>query len=76
MAKEARIVSAPLAAGAYGALNSVRSALIHAVEVNDADQPISVLCRKVRVASILDDAAEYNRYPVTCPTCRRRLPPR
>ena len=79
MAKEARIVSAPLSAEAYGRgrkLPSIKAAQIHAVEVDDQDDPVSVLCGKVKAISVLADSSEYNRYPVTCPRCRRLLPPR
>lgn len=70
--KEPRIVSAPVAAGAYP--KKFDSTLIHAVEVDDDDTPVSVLCRRVRLESILDDASQYNREPVSCPACLRRLP--
>lgn len=71
--REPRIVSAPVAGGAYPK-GKIDSTLIHAVEVDENNVPVSVLCRRVKLESILDDSTQYNIQPVSCPACLRRLP--
>lgn len=68
-----RIVSAPVAGAAYPR-GGIRSTLIHAVQLTERGEVQKVLCGKVKPSSILDDASQYNRFTVTCPTCKKRLP--
>ena len=67
----ARIVSAPLAAGAYGVERG--KPRTHAVELDDLGDVVKVLCGKAKPESVLDDETQYDAQPVNCPDCLRKL---
>lgn len=65
-----RIVSVPVAAGAYK--GRIDTTLTHAAEVDDRGNIIKAFCR-VNVASLLDDSTMFDRKPVDCPICMKKM---
>jgi hypothetical protein len=60
--------SFPVAAGAYRESNP-KSFLIHLCEVDANGFPTKVLCSRVKLSSILDDACAGDENPATCTHC-------
>ncbi len=63
-----RIVSVAVAGEAMPR-HSKAAMLWHAAELDANDTPIRVLCKRVKLEHILDDATLYNNHPVSCPQC-------
>jgi hypothetical protein len=72
-AKPRRIVTAPLAGAAYVKARKSNRSLTHAVELGDDGAPLRVLCGKVKLESILDDATQYDTHPLDCNACIRKF---
>jgi hypothetical protein len=69
-----RLVTAPLAGAAYAKrLQTGKRPLTHAVELDADGVPMRVLCGKVRLSSVLDDATQYGVHPLDCDACIRRF---
>lgn len=66
--RAAGFISAPLAGGAY-AKGLDGKALYHCVEVDADEQPVRVLCGRVKVEHVLDDVTQYDKHDVSCKTC-------
>lgn len=64
-----RIVTAPLAGAAYVKARASKRCLTHAVELDANGTPVRVLCGKVQLASILDDATQYDVHELDCSSC-------
>lgn len=62
----------PVASGAYRESNP-KSFLTHSCEVDAHGFPVSVLCKRVKLESILEDAAQASDDAPTCPLCAARL---
>ncbi len=66
------IKSFPVSAGAYRQ-SDPRSFLVHACETNADGFPTAVLCNRVKLESILDDACVADEEPVDCRACLAKL---
>jgi len=62
----------PVAAAAYRESNP-KSFLTHSCEVSESGHPISVLCKRVKFESILEDACVATEEAPTCPACVAKL---
>jgi hypothetical protein len=71
--KPRKLVTVPLAGAAYIKARTGNRCLIHALELDDAGEPVRVLCGKVKLANVLDDATQYDRYPLDCDACVRKF---
>jgi hypothetical protein len=67
--KPRRIVTAPLAGAAYIKARASKRCLTHAVELAADGTPLRVLCGKVKLSSVLDDATQYDVLPLDCDAC-------
>lgn len=64
-----RVVSAPLGARDYTTKLPGAGLLVHAVEIDEHENPIRALCERVKPASILHDSSQYDIFGVTCKMC-------
>jgi len=71
--KACRIVSAPVAAAAYPKGKAI-APLVHAVFVNASGNAQEVLCG-LNVDRVLGNKSLYNVEPLSCPECKRLVPP-
>ena len=62
----------PVASGAYRE-NNPKSFLTHACEVDANGFPVLVLCKRVKLESILDDLCVATDATPTCPACVAKL---
>lgn len=68
-----KFVTFPVAAAAYPRAGKIDfSTLTHVVEVDPDGKLVRVLCRRVKLASILDDYEMATDGAPTCPDCLRR----
>jgi hypothetical protein len=67
------IVIASLAAAAYVKARTSKRCLTHAVELDAAGTPLRVLCGKVKLENILDDATQYDTHELDCNACVRKF---
>ena len=49
--------------------------LVHAVEIDEHGEFVTVLCRGVKLDSLLPDSALFYLHPLTCPRCLTKLKP-
>lgn len=68
-----RLVIAPLAGAAYVKARTSKRCLTHAVELDAAGTPLRVLCGKVKLENILDDATQYDTQPLDCDACVKKF---
>lgn len=66
-----KYVCVPVSASAYKNGNT-DAVLTHAVELDDNGNMVRVLCKKVKLESMLDDSSQFDLEPVSCPTCANR----
>lgn len=69
---QASIVIVPVAASRY-VRGREAQARTHAVRLTATGGFASVVCRRVKLESLLRDWALIDRGPLTCPACRRGL---
>lgn len=62
----------PVASGAYRESNP-KSFLTHSCEVDAHGFPVLVLCKRVKLESILEDATVATDEAPTCPACLAKL---
>ena len=63
----------PLFGAAYSSSKSLDNCLTHSCEVDDQGFPTRVLCGKVKLANIVDDATMATNDTPTCPRCAAKL---
>lgn len=63
-----KYVSAPVAASRY-IPGRTDTALTHIIEVDGDSNIVRVLCKDVKLASVLDDSSLFDAAPATCPRC-------
>lgn len=66
------IASVPMSGGSVRPGRLATGYLNHAVEL-DGSEFVRVLCGRVKLTSLLQDAALYDEREVECPTCARRM---
>lgn len=69
-----RVVSAGVLAGCYPKSHnwSTDKCHYHAVQLDADGMPASVLCGKVKLESINDDATQFNKHDITCAPCLKK----
>lgn len=65
-----KTVSVPVGAAEFAGKTGY---LVHAAEVDENEQLVRVLCKRVKVEHLLDDASLFGEYEVTCPVCKKRM---
>lgn len=77
MSEALHIIAVEVSAGCYPRSFDWKNAecLAHAVEVDRFGEFIRVLCRGVKLGSLLDDSAIFYKNPINCPRCLAKLKP-
>ena len=60
-------------AAAYLGPNKGRTMLSHAVQLDNIDRPLRVLCGRVSLSSLADHCAQDTTQPPTCRRCLSKL---